>query len=132
MRPLRRQRTPPGSDSIAGVTLPPVRVGLLAKLNVLTLGMLALALAATSFYYLVREQMNEDGELRGHGSATLLLLASAVEPGFAPANSGQFARLLDGLASDDDIAYVAVVNAEGHPLVERRYVASSGAGPLPR
>ena len=49
-RSLRKHLSPLGADSVSLQNLPPVRMGLLAKLNLLTIGLIFLtAVAITAF-----------------------------------------------------------------------------------
>ena len=52
MNKLRKGLTPLAADRSSALTLPSVRVGLLTKLNVLTVGLVFLAVIATSAFYL--------------------------------------------------------------------------------
>ena len=67
MKKLRRYFSPLSSDSAAPLNLPPVRVGLLTKLNLLTVGLIVLAALATSGFYFARLWYYEDDDLRARG-----------------------------------------------------------------
>ena len=48
---LRKSLSPLGSDTASMLDLPPVRMGLLAKLNLLTIGLIFLTAVAITLFY---------------------------------------------------------------------------------
>ena len=131
MKGLRKYLTPLATDSLATLDLPPVRVGLLTKLNVLTIGLIVLTGVATSAFYVSRQWYGEDDDVRARGEAVAAMLAAVAEYGPYPANRAQIERLLDGLAAGGDVAYVSVIDAAQNVLVERRFTAALEGAPIP-
>jgi len=131
MKSLRRYLTPLESDSLATLDLPPVRIGLLTKLNTLTIGLIFLTAIAISAFHVSRQWYGEDDDLRARGGTIAATLAAVSEYGLYPANRTQIDRLLDGLAVPGDIAYVSVLDVAKNMLVERRYAAVLHDAPLP-
>ena len=131
MKRLRKFLSPLASDSLATLNLPPVRVGLLTKVNLLTVGVIVLTAAATSSFYLARLWSSEDEDLRARGTTIVTMLAAISERGFYPANDTHTERILDSLATDADLAYVSVQDARQNTLMERRFGTALGTGPLP-
>ncbi len=132
MRKLRKYLSPLAADSVTALNLPPVRVGLLTKLNLLTVGLIVLTALATSGFYLARLWYYEDDDLRARGGAIVKMLAAISERGLYPANDAYTDRILDSLAADPDVAYVAVQDARQNVLSERRLDPTLGSDPLPQ
>jgi diguanylate cyclase (GGDEF)-like protein len=131
MKRLRKVLSPVASDSLATLNLPPVRVGLLTKVNLLTVGVIVLTAVATSSFYLERLWSSADEDLRARGTIIVTMLAAISERGFYPANDAHTERILDSLATDADLAYVGVQDALQNTLMERRFGSALGTDPLP-
>jgi diguanylate cyclase (GGDEF)-like protein len=131
MKKLRRYFSPLAPDSLSTLNLPPVRVGLLTKLNVLTVGLIVLTALATSGFYLARLWNYEDEDLRARGAAIGTMLAAISERGVYPADDKHTERILASLAADADLAYVSVQDARHRVLTERRFAALPRSAPLP-
>ena len=130
MKLFRRHLTPLSNDSVASLNLPPVRMGLLTKLNLLTIGLIfATAIAITGFY-LWQQWRDENNELRQRGIATLAMLSELAEIGLATNNRAHVEAILDTLSADSDIAYAVVLDAKRESIASRRVADSlSAAGP---
>src|ERR1700694_4013631 len=113
--------SPLGGDTVSPLNAPPVHMGLLTKLNLLAIGLIvATALGVTAF--LIGQQIrDEESRLRTQGLAMASMLAEVADEAISSADMSNVASVLDGLVSDRDIAYVAVVDAEQRPLVTRSY-----------
>jgi hypothetical protein len=131
MKGLRKYLAPLEADSVATLDLPPVRIGLLTKLNVLTIGLIVLTAIATSAFYVSRQWYGEDDDVRARGEATAAMLAAVSDFGIYPANRSQMDRLFDNLAASGDVAYVSLVDAARNVLVERRFARSLEAATIP-
>ncbi len=83
MNPLRRHLAPLAAESISPLNLPPVRMGLLTKLNLLTVGLIFLTAIATTGLYVWKEWRLSEAELRAQGSTLVGMLAEATEHGLA-------------------------------------------------
>ena len=128
---LRKHLSPLAADTVTTLNLPPVRMGLLTKLNLLTVGLIALtALTITSFY--VWQQWRDDQQqLRSQGRTVLAMLADLSAPALAMPNRTSVEQILAGIAGDSDIAYVAVHDQKGAPVAERRIATVLASEPLP-
>jgi diguanylate cyclase (GGDEF)-like protein len=129
---LRKYFSPLGEDSLAALKLPPVRIGLRTKFNVLALGLVAITAIATSGFYLARLWYDEDQDLGARGAAIATMLAAISERGFYPADDAHTQRILDSLGADPDVAYVSVQDARHNVLTERHYRALGAGDAVPR
>ncbi|NDP43862.1 MAG: EAL domain-containing protein [Aromatoleum sp.] len=131
MKRLRRQFSPLATDTISPLNLPPVRLGLHTKLNLLVVGLIFLTAMATTGYYLWQQYRVDDNQLRSQGSTIVQMLAELSEYGLYTNDQSYMAALLDSLASEGDIAYVAVHDAKRDPVAERRFAETLAGIPLP-
>src|SRR5438094_244849 len=128
---LRKRLSPLAADTVTTLNLPPVRMGLLTKLNLLTVGLIALtALTITSFYFW-QQWRDDQQQLRAQGKTVLAMLADLSAPALATQNKASVEQILGGIAIDSDIAYVAVHDRKGVLVAERRIAAKLGDEPLP-
>jgi diguanylate cyclase (GGDEF)-like protein len=119
--------SPLGGDTISPLNAPPVRMGLLTKLNLLAIGLIVATALGVAAFLIGQQIRDETTRLRSQGQALAALLAKEADEALSSADMSHIASMLDGLASDSDIAYVAVLDAQGRPLIVRNY---SGA-PVP-
>ena len=113
--------SPLGADTISPLNAPPVRLGLLTKLNLLAIGLIvATALGVAAF--LVDQQLRDErGRLRTQGLAVAAMLAEVADEAITSADMSNVGSVLDGLASDGDIAYAAVLDVKQRALISRGY-----------
>src|SRR5262249_6357892 len=99
----------------------PVRLGLRTKLNLLAIGLIvATALGVAAF--LVNQQLRDErARLRTQGLAVAAMVAEVADEAISSADMSNVTPVLDGLSSDQDIVYVAVFDAQQHPLMSRGY-----------
>ena len=64
-----------GTDSMSSLSVPRVRMGLLTKLNLLTIGLLFVTATTTTGFYLWQEWRDENNDLHRRGAATLAMLS---------------------------------------------------------
>jgi len=124
MNPLRRHLTPLAAETISPLNLPPVRMGLLTKLNLLTVGLIFLTAIATTGLYLWKEWRLNEAELRAQGSTLVGIIAEASEHGLATNDRPYLAGILDSLAVEGDVAYVRVLDAKQQTFAERTFADS--------
>ena len=124
MNPLRRHLTPLNAETISPLNLPPVRMGLLTKLNVLTVGLIFLSAISTTGLYLWKEWRVGETELRGQGSMLVAILAEASEHGLSTNDRSYLDGILDSLAVESDIAYVRILDAQRRTFAERMFADS--------
>src|SRR5215471_4796943 len=124
MNRLRRHLTPLAAETISPLNLPPVRMGLLTKLNLLTVGLIFLTAIATTGLYLWKEWRLNEAELRAQGSTLAGILSEATEHGLATNDQKYMAGILDSLALEGDVAYVRVLDSQRRTVAERTFADS--------
>ena len=122
---MAKRFTPLSADTFSPLAGPPVRIGLLAKLNLLAIGLIiATALGVSAF--LVNQQLrDEQSRLKMQGLAVAAMLAGVADEAIASKDMTSVVPVLDGLGSDRDIAYAAIVDQAQHPLLSRGYAGAS-------
>jgi diguanylate cyclase (GGDEF)-like protein len=131
MRRLRRHLSPLASETISPINLPPVRMGLLTKLQMLTVGLIFMTAIAITAFYFWQQTQDEDAQIRTQGSTVAMMLADLAEYAIYTNDRAQIDQILDSLAPESDIAYVAVLDGQRTPLAERRLEAPLTGTPLP-
>jgi len=131
MRLFRRHLTPLATDTTSSLNLPPVRMGLLTKLNLLTIGLISLTAIATTGFHLWQQWRDESAELRQRGSMALAMLAELSEFGLYTSNRAYLDAILESLSADGDLAYAVVIDARREPVATRRIDESLGAAGPP-
>ena len=121
MRRLRKHLSPLGSDTVAPLNLPPVRLGLLTKLNLLTVGLIFLTALAIGAWFHWKQYQAEEAALRAQGGTVLQMLAQLSEYGLQTGDRGYLDAALDSLSADTGIAYATILDAARQPLAERTY-----------
>jgi diguanylate cyclase (GGDEF)-like protein len=125
---MARHRSPLGGDTISPLNAPPVRMGLLTKLNAFAIGLIV-ATAILVAVFLVYQQLGEERErLRAEGLAVAGMVAEVADEAITSADTSNVASVFDGLGADRDILYVAVLDLQQRPLISRAY----GKGALPK
>jgi len=106
----------------------PVRLGLLTKLNVFAIGLI-IATAVGISALLVRQQIADEQQRLTTKAMTLgAMIAERSEHAVVDADRASLQRMSQALDGDHDVAYVAVLDAQGKPLLMRSY----GDAPPPR
>ena len=132
MKLFRRHLAPLAADSASSFNLPRVRMGLLTKLNLLTIGLVFLTAFATTGFYLWQQWRDDNNDLRRRGSTALTMLAELAEFGLNTNNRAYLEAILESLSTEGDIAYAVVVDAKRETIAVRRIADSlGGAGPPP-
>ncbi len=127
---LRKHLSPLAADTVTTLNLPPVRMGLLTKLNLLTVGLIALTAVTITSFYFWQQWRDDQLQLRAQGRVVLAMLADLAAPGLATPNRAQIEQIVDGIAGDGDIAYLSVLDRTGAVVAERRFSPRLGATPL--
>jgi len=135
MKPLRRRDrrhlAPLAGDTLGTLDVPPMRVSLLTKFNVLTVGLLFVAATAITTVLFWRQWTDEERQLRVHGETIALMLADLSETGLRSHDRASIGVVLDSLPRDTDIAYVCVIDVQGRVLAERYLAAGYDASLVP-
>jgi len=114
--------------TVAPLKVKPVRMGLLTKINTLAIGLIV-ATAIGILALLVGQQVqDEQARLQAKAMTIVSMVAERSEAAFAERDTDSLSRMAQTLANDRDIAYVAVLDAQGKPLLTRTL---SGATVLP-
>jgi diguanylate cyclase (GGDEF)-like protein len=124
-----KDRSPLAADSAPPLNLPPLRLGLLTKFNLLTVGLILLTAVATTGFYLWQQWRDESTELRARGSTVLAVLTEVTAHALTTHDRADLASVLDSIGTGGDVAYVVVLDAKREPLAMRRFGDSPGAGP---
>jgi len=131
MRFFRKQGTPAVPDTASALSLPPVRMGLLTKLNLLTIGLIFLTASATTGFYLWQQWRDENNDLRQRGATALAMLAEMSEFGLHANNRSYLEALLESLTAEGGIAYAVIVDRNGETIAARQIANVSGTAGLP-
>jgi diguanylate cyclase (GGDEF)-like protein len=128
---MRRHLSPLGGDTAAMVDLPPVRMGLLAKLNLLTIGLIFLTAVAITVFYASQRWRDDDQELRARGRALAAVAPELAEYALMKQDRTALERLLDGMGVHPDVAYMAVLDGDQRPVVVRRFAPTTARSMVP-
>src|SRR5208283_4764321 len=113
--------SPRGGDTISPLNAPPVRLGLQTKLNLLAIGLIVATALGVAAFLIGQQIHDETTRLRSQGLALAAMLAQVAGEALSSADMSNVVSILDGLSSDRDIAYVAVLDAQRRPLKTRSY-----------
>jgi diguanylate cyclase (GGDEF)-like protein len=125
---MARHRSPLGGDTIAPLNAPAVRLGLRTKLNVLAIGLIVATAVGVAAFLVNQQLRDERSRLSTQGVALAAMVAEVADEAINSGDMTNVASVLDGLASDRDIVYVAVLDAKQQRLLSRAY--AGGAVPM--
>ena len=130
-----RKSIPPG-ETFSPMNAPPVRLGLLAKLNLLAIGLIVATAIGISGFLMSQQVRDEQQRLRTQGHTVASMLAELAEYSVYTSDTASLEQMLDSHAEDRDIAYVDVLDATRHVLASRDFAtaappAASGASTRP-
>jgi diguanylate cyclase (GGDEF)-like protein len=128
---LRKHLSPLAADTASMLDLPPVRMGLLAKLNLLTIGLIFLTAVAITVFYGHQRWRDDEQQLKTQGAALAAVLTELAEYSLYTSDIASLSNILDGIGADPSVAFVSVLDRKRQPLVERRFVSSFARVPLP-
>src|SRR3982751_41626 len=121
---LRRGLSPLSGDTASMLDLPPVRMGLLTKLNLLTIGLIFMTAVAITAFYANQRWRDDEQELRARGTALASVMTELAEYALYTYDKASLEQILDGIGVDPEVAFVAVLDRKLAPLVERRFMPS--------
>jgi diguanylate cyclase (GGDEF)-like protein len=101
------------------------RLSLAAKLNILTISLILVTSVGVNTFAIRSEMAKYFEELLNHGKTIAATAAKNCEFGIFTEDRLTLLRVVEGLASDDDVAYVAVLSGDRRPLVERAFRPAS-------
>jgi len=113
--------SPLGGDTVSPLNAPPVHMGLLTKFNLLVIGLIVATALGVAAFLIGQQIRDEESRLRTQGLAMASMLAEVADEAISSGDLSNVASVLDGLVSDRDIAYVAVLDAQQRPLLTRSY-----------
>jgi diguanylate cyclase (GGDEF)-like protein len=96
-------------------------MGLLTKLNVLAIGLIVATALGVAMFLFDQQLRYEQSRLRSQGLAVAAMIGEVADEAITTADMTNVASVLDGLASDREVAYVAVLDAERRALISRSY-----------
>ncbi len=121
MKRLRRHLGPLATESVSPLNLPPVRMGLLTKLNLVTVGLIFLTAVATTGFYLWQRLRVDESDLRAEGSTVAAMLTEMSERGLTADDRTRVDAVLANLEIDGDYAYILLLDPQQQPIIERRF-----------
>jgi diguanylate cyclase (GGDEF)-like protein len=133
-RALRKHLSPLGGDTVTMLNLPPVRMGLLTKLNLLTIGLIFLTAVAITGFYFTQQWRDAEQQLKTQGASMVAMMAELAEYGVYTSDRTSLEQMLDSLGADPHVAYGVVLDVQQKVLAERRFApgpAKSALPPLP-
>ncbi|HEV8553263.1 MAG TPA: EAL domain-containing protein [Casimicrobiaceae bacterium] len=113
--------SPLGGDTVSPLNAPPVHMGLLTKFNLLAIGLIVATALGIAAFLIGQQIRDEENRLTAQGFAISAMLAEVADEPISSGDLSNVASVLDGLVSDRDIAYVAVLDAQQRPLITRSY-----------
>ena len=122
---MAKRSTPLSADTVSPLNAPPVRLGLLAKLNALAIGLISVTALLVAGFLVFQQLRDEQGRLRTQGLAVAAMLAEVADEAITTKDMTNVAPVLDGLASDRDIGYAAIFDVDGAALISRGYAGAS-------
>ena len=124
LRRLRGRGSPLAADSTGAPPPPPIRLGLLAKLQVLSVGLVFATAAAIIAYTFWHEWRSDNAELEARSRSLAATIAGLAEAPLRAADRAALDRLLAAVTPDTSIAYATLLDAGGRTLAERRYAGA--------
>ena len=118
---LRRHLSPLAGDTVSTLNLPPVRIGLLTKLNLLIVGLIFLTAVAVSVFHFTQQWRDDKQQLRNRGATMLGAMAQLAEYGLTAKDKAYLEQILDSVSNDPNVAYADVFDSKREVLVERRF-----------
>jgi diguanylate cyclase (GGDEF)-like protein len=113
--------SPLSGDTISPLNAPPVRVGLFTKLNLLAIGLIIATALGVAAFLIGQQIRDETSRLKTQGLTVAAMVAEVADEAIGSADMANIASVLDGLGSDRDVAYVAVLDADQRLLITRAY-----------
>jgi len=128
---LRRHLSPLGADTVSMLNLPKVRMGLLAKLNLLTVGLIFLTAVTVTAFHFTQQWRDEEQQLRVQGASLMGIMAELAEYALYTSDRQHLDQMLDSIGADPEVAFVSVQDLRGNVLSERRFAPALASAGLP-
>ena len=130
-RLLRKHLSPLGTDTVSMLNLPKVRMGLLAKLNLLTVGLIFLTAVTVTAFHFTQQWRDEEQQLRMQGISLMGIMAELAEYAIYTSDKQQLDHMLESVSTDPEVAFVSVQDVRGQVLSERRFLPALAEASLP-
>jgi hypothetical protein len=132
MRFFSRRPPPLAADTAPALSLPPVRMGLLTKFNLLTIGLIFLTAAAITGFYVWDQWRDEKSDLRQRTATSLAMLTEMSEFGLRTSNRAYLEAILERLPPRGTRVRVIVdPKGESLPRADRRRARHGGLPAVP-
>jgi len=131
LRRARKHGAALASETVSPASLPPVRLGLFTKIQVLAVALVFVTALAITAYTFWREWSGGEDDLRAQALTLSTMLAEVVDEPLAAGDRDAIEQVISTLAPGANIAYVAVLDAKGVVLAARRYAEHLGSAPIP-
>ncbi|MEO8485435.1 MAG: EAL domain-containing protein [Betaproteobacteria bacterium] len=118
---MRRRASAIGVDMVSPAALPPVRLGLVTKLQILTVSLVFLTALSITAYTFWREWTGGEDELRAQARTLSMMLAEVVDEPLQAGDRAAIEQVVDALAPGANIGYVAILDAKLGVVAGRRY-----------
>jgi diguanylate cyclase (GGDEF)-like protein len=130
-RALRRHLSPLGGDTASMLDMPPVRMGLLTKLNLVMIGLIFLTAVAITVYYVSQRWRDDEQQVRSHGASLVAVMTELAELSIYTSDRAALEQILDSVGADPTVAFGAVLDRKQKVLAERRFAPALSRQPLP-
>src|ERR1700733_6854071 len=116
------------AETVSPLNVPPVRLGLQTKLNLLAIGLIVATAIVISLFLVRQQNTEEETRLRTQGMTIVAMLIELTDTAVAAADIGALKEILDSLKGARRIAYAVGLDAARKPLASRVF---SGDVPTP-
>ena len=124
--------SPLAGDTASMLDLPPVRMGLLTKLNLLTIGLIFLTAVAITAFHFAQQWRDEEQQLRSQGDDARAMhdRARGIRASYT-ADKAALEQMLDGMSGGPRHRLRRACSTRSATLVERRFAAALANARLP-
>jgi len=130
-RSLRKHLSPLGADTASMLDLPPVRMGLLTKLNLVMIGLIFATAVAITAYYANQRWRDDEQQLRAQGASLVAVMTELAEYSLYTSDKAALEQILDSVGADPSVAFGAVLDGKRQVLAQRRFLPALAGLPLP-
>jgi diguanylate cyclase (GGDEF)-like protein len=128
---LRRHLSSLGADTVSMLNLPKVRMGLLAKLNLLTVGLIFLTAVTVTAFHFTQQWRDEEQQLRVQGASLMGIMAELAEYALYTSDRQHLDQMIESIGADPEVAFVSVQDLRGNVLSERHFAPALASAGLP-
>ncbi|HKE42121.1 MAG TPA: EAL domain-containing protein [Casimicrobiaceae bacterium] len=110
-------------DTTTPLKAPTVRFGLLPKLNLFAIGLVAVSAIAVAALLTRQQGIDEQTRLETAGTTIAAMLAERAGSALIAGDTSSLGQMMQGLAMDRDIAYVVVLDGSKNPIYAHAFSA---------